>query len=164
MTDTTRLCPCGSAEQYDACCEPFVTGASKAATAEQLMRSRYTAYTKGAMKYLYETSHPDNRAGYDHDGTKEWAENSDWQGLEIISVKGGEVADSMGEVEFKARYVGEGGEHVHHEIGRFRKSAGTWYFTDGRMAGQMPLHVEKIGRNDPCSCGSGKKFKKCCGA
>lgn len=26
-----------------------------------------------------------------------------------------------------------------------------------------PVHVEKIGRNDPCPCGSGKKYKKCCG-
>jgi SEC-C motif-containing protein len=49
-------------------------------------------------------------------------------------------------------------------MGRFRKKDGSWYFTDGKMVGQMPLHVEKIGRNDPCTCGSGKKFKKCCGA
>lgn len=163
MAQNAELCPCGSQAAFNSCCEPLITGSSKAETAEQLMRSRYAAYTKGAMNYLFETTHPDHRTGYDHDGTKEWAENSDWQGLKIIATKGGGIGETTGEVEFTATYVGESGEHVHHEISRFRKSDGTWYFTDGKMAGQMPLHVEKIGRNDPCSCGSGKKYKKCCG-
>lgn len=164
MAKKAELCPCGSLEPFSRCCEPFVSGASRAETAEQLMRSRYTAYTKGAMNYLYETTHPEYRKGYDHDGTKEWAENSDWQSLEIIASKGGGAEDSVGEIEFKAKYVGEAGEHIHHEVGRFRKTGGVWYFTDGKMAGQMPIHAEKTGRNDPCICGSGKKFKKCCGA
>lgn len=164
MAKKAELCPCGSQAAFSKCCEPFITGASRPETAEQLMRSRYAAYTKGAMTYLYETTHPDHRTGYDHDGTKEWAENSDWQGLEIIATKGGGMDDTSGEVEFKATYVSETSQHVHHEIGRFRKSGESWYFTEGKMAGRMPLQVTKIGRNDPCSCGSGKKFKKCCGA
>jgi len=164
MAKKAELCPCGSQASYKSCCEPLIKGDLKAETAEKLMRSRYSAYTKGAMGYLFETTHPDHRTGYDHDGTKEWAENSDWQGLEILSIRGGAPEDSTGEVEFKANYVGEAGEHVHHEIGRFRKVDDVWYFTDGKMAGLMPIRVEKIGRNDPCRCGSGKKFKKCCGA
>jgi SEC-C motif-containing protein len=164
MAKKAELCPCGSQASFKSCCEPLIKGTSKAETAEQLMRSRYAAYTKGAMHYLFETTHPDHRKGYDHDGTKEWAENSDWQGLEIISTRGGSAEESLGEVEFTAKYAGEAGEHIHHEIGRFRKSDGIWYFTDGKMAGQMPIHAEKIGRNDPCRCGSGKKYKKCCGA
>lgn len=164
MAKKAELCPCGSQVSYKSCCEPLIIGKTHPETAEQLMRSRYSAYTKGAMTYLYETTHPSHRGGYDHDGTKEWAENSDWQGLEIVNTKGGSPEDTVGEVEFKARYVGGDVEHVHHEIGRFRKSDDKWYFTEGKMAGQMPLHVEKIGRNDPCRCGSGKKFKKCCGA
>lgn len=164
MAETSELCPCGSQNAYDACCGPVIAGDRHAETAEQLMRSRYTAYTRGIMPYLYESTHPDRRQGYDHDGTREWAANSQWHGLEIIGSRGGGPGDTAGEVEFKACYSGEGSEYVHHEVGRFRKKEGLWYFTDGKMVGQMPIHVEKIGRNDPCRCGSGKKFKKCCGA
>lgn len=164
MTIVNELCPCGSQTPYASCCEPLVSGTRKAETAEQLMRSRYTAYTKGSMAYLYETTHPSHRQGYDHDGTKEWAENSDWQGLEIISTRGGGAEENIGEVEFKARYTGNGSDLIHHEIGRFRKSDATWFFVEGKMVKQMPIQSSKVGRNDPCTCGSGKKFKKCCGA
>lgn len=164
MTGTPEICPCGSQNPYDDCCRPLIDGAGKAETAEQLMRSRYTAYTKGIIPYLYESTHPGQRQGYDHDGTREWAVNSEWHGLEIVSTRGGGPDEAMGEVEFKARYSGDGVEYVHHEVGRFRKMDGEWYFTEGKMVGQMPLHVEKVGRNEPCRCGSGKKFKKCCGA
>jgi SEC-C motif-containing protein len=163
MTETTDLCPCGSQSTYDACCAPLITGTVKPETAEQLMRSRYTAYAKGAIPYLYDTTHPSHRQGYDHDGTQEWAENTDWQGLEVISTNGGGPDDSIGEVEFKALYVGEGLKRVHHEVGRFRKADGIWYFTDGKMVGRMPIKSDKVGRNDPCPCGSGSKYKKCCG-
>lgn len=163
MTETATLCPCGSQVAYEECCEPLIAGSQQAETAERLMRSRYTAYVKGALRYLYDTTHPDLRKGYDHDGTKEWAENSDWKGLEIISVKGGGASESFGEVEFKACYAGGGVEQIHHEMGRFRKKDGTWFFTDGRMMGKMPVRSEKVGRNDPCPCGSGAKYKKCCG-
>ncbi len=163
MTQTIDLCPCGSQSTYDACCAPLIAGTVKAETAEQLMRSRYSAYVKGAIPYLYDTTHPDHRQGYDHDGTKEWAESTDWQGLEVISTKGGGLDESIGEVEFKAVYVGEGLERVHHEIGRFRKTDGIWYFIDGKMVGRMPIKSDKVGRNDPCPCGSGSKHKKCCG-
>ena len=33
-----------------------------------------------------------------------------------------------------------------------------------RQQVQQVVRGEKIGRNDPCPCGSGKKYKKCCGA
>lgn len=164
MTEASELCPCGSQGAYDNCCGPVIEGVRKAETAEQLMRSRYSAYTRGIMPYLYESTHPSHRKGYDHEGTKEWAANSEWHGLEIIATRGGGAADAIGEVEFKACYSGDGVDHIHHEVGRFRKMDDIWYFTDGRMVGLMPLHVEKIGRNEPCRCGSGKKYKKCCGA
>ena len=38
--------------------------------------------------------------------------------------------------------------------------------TEGRSDGtvkKQPRRVQKVGRNDPCPCGSGKKYKKCCG-
>lgn len=164
MTQTQELCPCCSQLAYDACCGPLISGAARAETAEQLMRSRYSAYVKGEMGYLFETTHPDGRKGYDHDGTKEWSENSEWQKLEILAVRGGAAGDQVGEVEFKAYYEGKGAQHIHHEVGVFRKLEDVWFFTDGKIVGNVPIRSTKVGRNEPCTCGSGKKYKKCCGA
>lgn len=155
-------CPCGSTLAYEKCCEPLIKGASQATTAEILMRSRYSAYVNAEIDYLYATTHPDHRKGYDHEGTRKWAESSQWLGLEIVTSRGGE-GDSLGEVEFIARFSDEGVETAHHELGKFKKLDGNWYFTEGKMVTSKPLISNKIGRNDPCPCGSGSKYKKCCG-
>jgi len=160
---TVDNCPCGSAQSYSDCCEPLIAGKRLALTAEQLMRSRYTAYTKAEIDYLFETTHPDYRKGYDHEGTRAWAENSGWQGLEIVGSEAGTAADSAGEVEFIARYKEKGVSRAHHELANFAKLKGKWYFTEGRAATQRPITSSKVGRNDPCPCGSGEKYKKCCG-
>jgi SEC-C motif-containing protein len=159
---SAELCSCGSQLEYAECCEPLIAGKRPAETAEQLMRSRYTAYVKGSIEYLYETTHPNHRKGYDHEGTREWAQNSKWQGLEIVSSQGG-PDDSVGLVEFIARYLDGDTEYLHHEEGKFRKLDGAWYFVDGKMVGPKPIRSEKVGRNEPCPCGSGAKYKKCCG-
>lgn len=158
-------CPCGSGLAYADCCEPIIKGKRKAETAEALMRSRYSAYVKVETDYIFETTHPKHRKGYDHAGTKEWAENAEWQGLEVISTRNGGPEDATGEVEFIARFLEKGEEKVHHERGMFKKEESRWYFTDGKAAVQQPPIVKgpKIGRNDPCHCGSGQKYKKCCG-
>lgn len=155
-------CPCGSTLTYKKCCEPLIKGVSQATTAESLMRSRYSAYVNAEMDYLYSTTHPDHRKGYDHDGTRKWAESSEWLGLEIVSSRGGEE-DSLGEVEFIATFSEDGNETAHHELGKFRKLDSQWYFTEGKMVTSKPIISNKIGRNDPCTCGSGSKYKKCCG-
>lgn len=155
-------CPCGSTLSYAKCCEPLIKGVAPATTAESLMRSRYTAYTKAAIDYLYATTHPEHRKGYDHEGTRTWAESSEWLGLEIVSSRGGEE-DSLGEVEFIARYREDGNETSHHERGKFKKLDGSWYFTEGKMVTASPIISNKVGRNEPCPCGSGSKYKKCCG-
>lgn len=156
-------CPCGSSLSYAKCCDPLITGKAAAETAESLMRSRYSAYVKVEMDYLFETTHPDYRKGYDHEGTRTWAENAEWHGLEIISSSRGGGEDSLGEVEFIARFSEDGSERAHHELGKFKKLDGKWYFTEGKMVGAKPIVSTKIGRNDPCPCGSGSKYKKCCG-
>lgn len=157
-----KECPCGSGQTFSKCCEPIIKGSEKALTAESLMRSRYAAYVNAEFDYLFETTHPQHRNGYDHEGTKKWAESAQWLGLEIVSSRGGEE-DSLGEVEFIARYSEDGAETAHHELGKFRKLEGKWYFTDGKMVTSKPIISNKIGRNDPCPCGSGNKYKKCCG-
>lgn len=158
-------CPCGSATDYAACCETIIKGVRPAATAEQLMRARYAAYAMTEMDFIFASTHPDHRQGYDHEGTRTWAENSEWLGLTILNTVKGTAQDSAGEVEFIARFREKGGsqDHEHHEHGQFVKQDGNWYFTDGVMAKAKPLVSAKIGRNEPCPCGSGHKFKKCCG-
>ncbi|SJZ84443.1 SEC-C motif-containing protein [Trichlorobacter thiogenes] len=156
-------CPCGSTKTYSDCCEPIIKGTQPAETAEQLMRARYSAYTKTEMDFVFNSTDPSNREGYDHEGTKAWAENSEWLGLEIIGTVRGGADDSNGEVEFIARFKENGTLREHHENALFKRKEGVWYFSDGVMVKPKPVTVTKIGRNDPCTCGSGLKYKKCCG-
>ena len=158
-------CPCGTGLAYADCCRPIIKGERPAETAEALMRSRYAAYVKVETDYIFNTTHPKHREGYDEAGTREWAENADWQGLEIIAVKDGGSADGTGEIEFIARFSEKGEQKVHHERALFKKEQSGWLFTDGKPVSRQPIvrSAPKIGRNDPCSCGSGQKFKKCCG-
>ncbi|KAF0217248.1 MAG: SEC-C motif domain [Geobacteraceae bacterium] len=156
-------CPCGSNLDYAECCEPLIRGKRTAATAEELMRSRYSAYVKVETGYLFETTHPDHREGYDHKGTEEWAKSSEWENLEILATTGGGPDDDQGDVEFIARYREKGARKQHHELAGFKKNEGKWFFTDGRAVAPRPIVSSKVGRNDPCPCGSGAKYKKCCG-
>ncbi len=156
-------CPCGSNKSYNDCCEPVIKGAQPAETAEQLMRARYSAYTKTEMDFVFNSTDPANREGYDHDGTRAWAENSEWLGLQIISTTKGNKGDTTGEVEFIARFKENGTLREHHENALFKCKEGIWYFSDGVMVKAKPITVTKIGRNDLCPCGSGQKYKKCCG-
>ncbi len=156
-------CPCGSGSAYSECCEPAISGAQPAQTAEKLMRARYSAYVNAQMDFIFESTHADHREGYDHKGTREWAENAEWQGLEIIAAKKGGQTDASGEVEFVARFLENGEPREHHENAQFIRENGNWFFTEGKMVKSKPIISSKIGRNDPCSCGSGLKYKKCCG-
>ena len=168
-------CPCGSEKTLANCCEPFLSGKSLPRTAEELMRSRYTAYTRGDLVYLKKTS--ESPSGFDAAAAKKWANQAEWKTLKILSTEAGAAEDSKGKVEFIASYVQEGEEIEHHEVSRFRKNRhGEWRFVDGdahtHKGGEAHHHhharpetvAPKVGRNDPCSCGSGKKYKKCCGA
>jgi SEC-C motif-containing protein len=156
-------CPCGSKQEFAVCCEPFIKGKTKAPTAEALMRSRYSAFATTDIDYVEKTTDPSARSTFDREGTIEWAKNSEWLGLEIVSASEGSAQDSTGFVEFIARYKYDGVERAHHERAEFKKRDKEWFFLDGKLV-QAPVRAEpKIGRNDPCACGSGKKFKKCCG-
>ena len=158
-------CPCGSGKAYDECCAPFIKGEGHPETAEQLMRSRYSAYALQEIPYLHNTLHPDSRAAWDEEGALRWSQSSVWNGLEIIQTEAGGPADEGGTVEFIAGFTMEGKRLQHHELAVFEKAGGRWYFKDGEMVKpkQVRRDAPKIGRNDPCPCGSGKKYKKCCG-
>ena len=157
-------CPCGSNNSYSECCEPFLSGTGKAPTAEALMRARYSAYAAANIDFVEQTIHPKSREDFNRESARKWAEESQWQGLEILNAISGKEEDAEGTVEFIATYSQKDEPIKHHEIATFKKEDGTWFFVDGRMV-NLPIRRDqpKIGRNDPCPCGSGKKYKKCCG-
>lgn len=159
----TDLCPCGTGKNYGECCQPIISGTRAALTAEELMRSRYSAYARTEIGYIFETTHPDHRADFDEQGTRQWAEQSEWEGLEIVATHAGGPDDAEGKVEFIARYRDKGVRRTHHELADFRKKDSAWYFVDGVGVKPQPAVSTKVGRNDPCTCGSGLKYKKCCG-
>ena len=172
-------CPCGSVEIFENCCELFLSGKAIPDTAEKLMRSRYTAFTCTDVDYLKKTLAPESRSDFDAVSTKKWAENAKWKSLQILSTQKGTAEEKKGTVEFIATYETEGKTLDHHEVAQFRKSdSGHWLFVEGEShthkegEGHKHHHEKpqtilrespKIGRNDPCVCGSGKKYKKCCG-
>ena len=158
-------CPCGSELDYNDCCLPVIKGERAAATAEELMRARYTAYTRVEMDFLRTSVHPDFRQENDAAGAHEWAENSEWHGLEIIATEAGGADDETGQVEFVASYTYDGKDKQYHEVAGFGRSEGGWRFTEGRPGVKKPVvrAEPRTGRNDPCHCGSGMKYKRCCG-
>ncbi|MBL7545899.1 MAG: SEC-C domain-containing protein [Bdellovibrionaceae bacterium] len=143
------------------------------------MRSRYTAYTKGDIDYIKNTLAPESVHDFDMVATKKWSQQSKWLGLKIHAASGG-VNDKQGKVEFTATYNNKKENLEHHEVSEFRKDEnGRWLFVTGdghtHREGEGHDHhttkVEtvvrqepKVGRNDACPCGSGKKYKKCCAA
>ncbi len=155
----SELCPCGTGREVEACCGRFVRGGEKPATAEELMRSRYAAYALGEVPYVLATQDvPD----VDPDATARWARESEWKGLAILDTRAGGPGDAEGEVEFEARFRFDGEDRVHRERSRFRRRDGAWVYV-GQLA-PVARAAPRVGRNDPCPCGSGKKYKKCCGA
>lgn len=159
--DISKKCPCHSGKQYVDCCQPLLLGSSVAGTAEALMRSRYSAYVARDTDYLHRSWHPTTRPT-----EIDPVDITDWQGLEIIRTEKGLEADTEGIVEFKATFFSQKKTFQLHEVSRFVKEDGHWFYVDGDIKSGAP-RVEtrgpKIGRNDPCPCGSKKKFKKCCG-
>ncbi|MBC7396623.1 MAG: YchJ family protein [Bdellovibrionales bacterium] len=165
MNKTETNCYCGQTQPYTNCCGPFHEGKKRAETAEKLMRSRYSAYVAGKIGYIAETNDPQAKDDFDREAAETWSKESEWLGLEIVAAKEGQPGDPEGEVEFIARYKAAGVEHTHHEVSLFRPDLKTkgWYYVDGKTMREPERRAEpKVGRNDPCACGSGKKFKKCC--
>lgn len=165
MSETKDLCPCGSGKTYAECCEPIIKGTKKAPTAESLMRARYTAYEKQEIDFIINTCEAsDEVAEIDRKATEDWSKNSTWHGLQILRTEKGTESDEEGVVEFEATYTRKQIRDVHHEMAYFKKINGEWVYSVGQLKTTTVVREgEKIGRNDPCPCGSGKKYKKCCG-
>lgn len=151
------VCPCGSKKNYWECCEQLISGNAVAQTARQLMRSRFSAYSKNEIDYLIATWHPSKRHEISKQSLLKTAESCDWLSLSILDTAEGQQADEQGEVEFLAVFKEEKLGAM-QERSRFIKENGQWFYVDGiQKKPTLP------GRSDPCWCGSGKKSKKCHG-
>ncbi len=160
-----ELCPCGSDYDYTECCEPYHLEKALPATCEDLMRARYSAFVKKKIDFIANTHTPET-TDFNIDEAREWSVSSNWKLLEIVDTDKGEENDTEGSVEFKAYYSDKNDQHYeHHEFSTFVKVDGKWLYKEGRIIGTETYRREtpKVGRNEPCPCGSGKKFKKCCG-
>lgn len=133
FTDYPRLCPCGTGSNYGACCGRLIRGAAEARTAEELMRSRYSAYALGELDYVFRTWHPKTRPA---DVTA--APGVTFAGLEISDIVAGGPDDDLGVVEFTARLRGAEGISELHERSRFSRRAGHWMYVDGAVPDVEP--------------------------
>lgn len=157
MNGAGQRCPCGSGLSLEKCCGPLISANATAASAEALMRSRYTAFTLRESTYLLTSWHSSTRPPE----LNLAEDDTEWQGLTILKTSTGRSGECDGMVEFVARYRQQGKEGALHERSRFLHEDGRWFYLDGEIEPNAPM---KVGRNAPCPCGSGKKFKRCCGA
>lgn len=156
-------CPCGSGLDEQKCCAPILAG-QPAPTAEALMRSRYTAYVQKNIDHVERSSSPKALKEFDRKDVENFMQKSVWKGLEILNTKDGGKDDQTGVVEFIFRCTFDGKDYEQHEVAHFCRQNGAWVYDDSDVnPNAQPARVEQIGRNDPCTCGSGKKYKKCCG-
>lgn len=125
-------CPCGSQKSLANCCQPYILGQSWPETAEQLMRSRYSAHVLLAIDYLWDTWSPEQRLRSSKADIQQWAQSCDWLGLQILATDKGQSSDQEGTVEFVALFRQNGQAQQHHELSLFRKSLGKWLYVDHR--------------------------------
>lgn len=123
-------CPCGSGQDYAACCGRYLDTGEHPVTAEALMRSRYTAYYLDREDYLLDSWHPSTRPG-----RLSLADDrqSQWIGLKILETGAGGALDTEGTVEFVARHKRNGKAQRLHEVSRFVRENGRWYYLDGKL-------------------------------
>ncbi|NDV61458.1 SecC motif-containing protein [Puniceicoccales bacterium CK1056] len=133
MTDGIKLCACASGLAYADCCRSYHLGVSKAPTALALMRSRYCAYVIGEIDYLVQTTLPAARKADLRDSYKSTYDSINWIGLEVVTTWLGGENDKIGKVEFRAFYIQDGQRSTHHEVSRFRRSKGLWFYVDGQV-------------------------------
>lgn len=122
------------------------------------MRSRYSAFAVGNVEYLLATHHPSQQQPNPRAGLLQTVSRTNWIGLQILATRQGAENDTSGWVEFVAAYEEGGVTGRLHERSEFVRENGRWFYLSGDAKNLAP---PKLGRNQPCWCGSGKKYKKC---
>lgn len=147
-------CYCGSGKDFECCCGPYLDSAVVVETAEQLMRSRYSAFKLKNERYLRASwvsgQCPENLS---------FDEQVNWIKLDILSTEKGLRADQEGVVEFKAWFILQDELHCIHEKSDFERLQGRWLYRSGSL---YEVPVESLSMKQSCPCGSGKKYKHCC--
>ena len=153
-------CPCNSGAHFDSCCHPYLNGAQSPLTATALMRSRFSAYRLQQYDYLMLTWDPVS-APPSAEALAESCHDTRWIGLQVHNSERGEAGDNEGRVSFSAWFREQGGHgklQALHEHSLFLRDQRGWRYVQGGALHTPPLP----GRNSPCICGSGRKFKQCC--
>ena len=178
MSISLPICPCqinpvsdaiGAPLLYQDCCQPYHDGllnkeadGIKAETAKRLMRTRYSAFVLVKPNYIVKTTIPAQQNLLDIKAIENWAKETDWAGLEIVTHTP-KLGKRHAQVEFKAYFKTNENLQAHHELSAFVKvtdknsNNARWYFLD-------PTVSMSVTQKQPCVCGSGEKFKRCCGA
>lgn len=152
------LCPCCSQTAYESCCQPLLDYQQIAQTPEQLMRSRYTAYSHARTDYIKKTMMGKPLLHFNEDEAKKWAQKVTWLHLKVIdsTIEHSE----QGFVEFIATFIENNQLKSIHERSEFHLQNNHWFYVDG-VNNEHKKHHPKIARNSTCPCGSGKKYKNC---
>jgi len=125
------FCPCGSGFLFINCCELIISGKKDAVTALELMRSRYTAFTKTNVNYLMRSHSLKTRPVKERKSIEKWAKSVTWMGLTVLDTQAGEASDEVGYVEFKALYLENGKPEQIHEKSLFHLENGKWVYVSG---------------------------------
>jgi SEC-C motif-containing protein len=154
------LCPCGSEKIYEQCCGVYIDQKQAPQTPEQLMRSRYTAYSKANIEYIKNTMKGKPLIDFKEIEAQTWAQTVTWIGLKVIQSY--LETPTKGFVEFSVSLMEGNQLKTIHELSEFQLEENQWLYVDGENQ-QKPVKntKPKIARNSPCPCGSGKKFKNC---
>lgn len=154
-------CYCGSENTYVTCCQPFHLNEKKPTTAEQLMRSRYSAYATKNATYIYDTYAKQSQVDQSVNGIKSWADECKWLKLTVNDHQSNLMDKShQATVDFSAYYLTGCKYYLLSELSRFVLENGQWKYLDGDIKAHHLISTIK--RNAPCPCGSSKKFKHCC--
>lgn len=121
-------CYCGNPKNYADCCETAHLTIASVATAEQLMRSRYSAFVLADGDYLMQSHHPTTRPLKEKKSIVKWAKSVNWMRLEVLDTSNGKGTDTKGTVTFNAYYYENGKVEVIHEKSAFLKENGIWLY------------------------------------
>lgn len=122
------VCPCGSGQSYLHCCGQYHSGAAFPATAEALMRSRYTAYTQANISYIQATMTGPAAENFDAQDAEQWASSVKWKRLKIVATDAHPTDPDTAYVKFRAFYIAQGKLCELIELSEFKRIAGKWYY------------------------------------
>lgn len=131
-------------------------------SAKSLLEARYKAFVEGNIDFIIESHHPENRPNLDRSSLEAWSKESKWEGL---TIENEQIDGDKTFIKFVVRYTKDNQTHNHRENAEFRLVDGKWFYFDSEFPKPETIKRDgdKTGRNEPCHCGSGKKFKKCHG-